>query len=63
MFVPAALSNRIVDLLASQPVYLPISNPLRIFGAAIEFDGKLPDNEIAFGFGETKPLRERFILA
>lgn len=64
MFVPRELLTPVVEMIAKgTPLTAMFESPPRIFGGAVYIDDKLPPNEIAFGFGETKPLRERLVLA
>lgn len=60
MFVPPALLHDVLEIVAGRSVYF--NAPVGLLGAQIHVDDKLPENEIAFGFGETKPLRERLVL-
>lgn len=62
MFVPFALLDDVLGIIARGTVFILDTSP-SLLGARIQVDEKLPDNEIAFGFGETKPLRERLVLA
>lgn len=61
MFVPPALLDDVLGIIARGTVFMLRASP-SLLGAQVQIDEKLPDNEIAFGFGETKPLRERLVL-
>lgn len=48
-----------LDLIAA---YKTTDGPVRIFGAEVCIRYDVPPNEIWFGFGETRPLREKIVL-